>query len=154
MARVARKRVVLLTWLPDARPFWLTEDYFPEIATVDRQIFPGSPALTVIPDRIIGSMQIAPVPIPHDCTNGFSARIGIFVCEPRNRQYANQAMISPRHRNSRLTMSKRGDSAVHDSASKSFLLLFSKKEGLAHAFAPSTRHNPAVTAPFQISARR
>src|SRR6476661_2355024 len=32
MARVARKRAVLLTWVPDVAPFWLTEDYFPEIA--------------------------------------------------------------------------------------------------------------------------
>ena len=34
MARVARKRVVILTWVPDAGPFWLTEDYFPEIAAM------------------------------------------------------------------------------------------------------------------------
>jgi SAM-dependent methyltransferase len=71
MARVARKRVVLLTWVPDARPFWLTEDYFPEIAAIDRKIFPSTPALTAMLERIIGPVHIAPVPIPHDCTDGF-----------------------------------------------------------------------------------
>jgi ubiquinone/menaquinone biosynthesis C-methylase UbiE len=39
MARVARKRAVLLTWVSDAAPFWLTEDYFPEIAAHDRNFF-------------------------------------------------------------------------------------------------------------------
>ncbi len=71
MARVARKRVVLLTWVPDARPFWLTEEYFPEIVANDRKIFPGTPALTTTLQRIIGPVHIAPVPIPHDCTDGF-----------------------------------------------------------------------------------
>jgi hypothetical protein len=71
MARVVRKRVVLLTWVPDARPFWLTEDYFPEIAANDRKIFPSTPALITTLERIIGPVHIAPVPIPHDCTDGF-----------------------------------------------------------------------------------
>jgi SAM-dependent methyltransferase len=71
LARVARKRVVLLTWVPDAAPFWLTEDYFPEIAAADREIFPDTPALTALLERIAGAVHIVPVPIPHDCTDGF-----------------------------------------------------------------------------------
>ena len=71
MARVARKRVVLLTWVPDAAPFWLTEDYFPEIAAHDRTIFPSGPALIAMLDRIIGPVRMKPVPVPHDCTDGF-----------------------------------------------------------------------------------
>jgi SAM-dependent methyltransferase len=70
MARVARKRAVLLTWVPDAAPFWLTEDYFPEIAAHDRKIFPSSAALTAMLERMIGPVHTAPVPIPHDCTDG------------------------------------------------------------------------------------
>lgn len=73
MARVARKRAVLLTWVPDvpeAAPFWLTEDYFPEIAAHDRTIFPSSPALTAMLERTIGPVRMTPVPIPHDCTDG------------------------------------------------------------------------------------
>ena len=70
MARVARKRAVLLTWVPDAAPFWLTEDYFPEIAAHDRTIFPSTAALTAILERMIGPVHLATVPIPHDCTDG------------------------------------------------------------------------------------
>lgn len=70
MARVARKRAVLLTWVPDAAPFWLTEDYFPEIVAHDRTIFPDSAALAAMLERAIGPVRMAPVPIPHDCTDG------------------------------------------------------------------------------------
>ncbi len=71
MARVARKRVVLLTWVPDAEPFWLTEDYFPEIVAHDRKVFPGAAALTALLERSIGPVRMTPVAIPHDCTDGF-----------------------------------------------------------------------------------
>jgi SAM-dependent methyltransferase len=71
MARVARKRAVLLTWVPDAAPFWLTKDYFPEIAAHDRQIFPSAAALVAMLERVIGPVHMTPVPIPHDCTDGF-----------------------------------------------------------------------------------
>jgi SAM-dependent methyltransferase len=70
MARVARKRAVLLTWVPDAASFWLTEDYFPEIAAHDRTIFPAAAALVAMLERIIGPARMAPVPIPHDCADG------------------------------------------------------------------------------------
>lgn len=70
MARVARSRAVLLTWVPDAAPFWLTEEYFPEIVAHDRTIFPASRALAAMVERIIGPVRMTPVPIPHDCTDG------------------------------------------------------------------------------------
>jgi SAM-dependent methyltransferase len=73
MARVARKRAVLLTWVPDAEPFWLTEDYFPEMAADDRRIFPGAAALTALLERTIGPVHMAPVPLPHDCTDTYRA---------------------------------------------------------------------------------
>jgi hypothetical protein len=71
MARVARKRLVLLTFDPDATPFWLTRDYFPEIAAHDRTIFPGASDLTAMLQRIVGPVHMAPLPVPHDCTDGF-----------------------------------------------------------------------------------
>ena len=71
MARVARRRVVLLTWLPDIAPCWLTEDYFPEILAHDRTIFPTAPALGAMLERLVGPTRISPVPVPHDCTDGF-----------------------------------------------------------------------------------
>jgi SAM-dependent methyltransferase len=71
MKRVARDRVVLLTWVPDAPPFWLTEDYFPEIAAHDRTIFRSSAALRALLERKIGPARITPVLIPCDCRDGF-----------------------------------------------------------------------------------
>lgn len=73
MARVARRRAVLLTWVPDADPFWLTEDYFPEIADDDRKIFPRAAALSALLERVIGPVHMAPVPLPHDCTDTMRA---------------------------------------------------------------------------------
>ncbi len=70
MARVARRRAVLLTWVPDAAPFWLTAEYFPEIAAHDARIFPSAAALTALLERLIGPVRMAPVPIPHDCADG------------------------------------------------------------------------------------
>jgi SAM-dependent methyltransferase len=60
--RVARDRVVILTWDPDAPPFWL-HDYVPALWAHDRAIFPPLGAL--------GARAVAPVPIPHDCVDGF-----------------------------------------------------------------------------------
>jgi SAM-dependent methyltransferase len=76
MARVARKRIVLLTWVapPDCPTFWLTERYFPEVLAHDRTIFPSAAALTVMLERVIGGasrVRITPVPVPHDCVDGF-----------------------------------------------------------------------------------
>lgn len=70
MARVARKRVVLLTWVPGVAPFWLTEDYFPEILAHDRTIFPDIAALAAMLESTIGPARMTPVLIPHDCIDG------------------------------------------------------------------------------------
>lgn len=70
MARVARRRVVLLTWVPDAARFWLTEEYFPEILAHDRTIFPSAAHLALLMGRTIGPVRIIPVPLPHDCVDG------------------------------------------------------------------------------------
>lgn len=70
MARVARKRIVLLTWLPRVATFWLTEDYFPEITAHDQGIFPSATELTAMLERTMGPVRMTPVPIPHDCTDG------------------------------------------------------------------------------------
>lgn len=71
MRRVARRRIVLLTWVPDALPFWLTRDYFPEILANDRTIFPSTEALTELLLSTIGPARVMPVAVPHDCTDGF-----------------------------------------------------------------------------------
>jgi SAM-dependent methyltransferase len=73
MRRVARQRVVLLTWVPDGPPFWLTKDYFPEIEDLDWKIFPRTDELLSLIEANVGPARIDPVPIPHDCTDGFLA---------------------------------------------------------------------------------
>ncbi len=75
MVRVARRRVVLLTWIPNAAPFWLTQDYFPEILAHDRTIFPSGDALVAMLQRLTRerqwSVRTQPLPVPHDCIDGF-----------------------------------------------------------------------------------
>lgn len=66
MRRVAR-RVVLLTFDAEASRFWLTDDYFPQLAALDRVIMPKLSDL----EEELGGFQCAPVAIPHDCQDGF-----------------------------------------------------------------------------------
>lgn len=61
LSRVARDRIVILTWDPDSNGFWLTDDYFPEILQIDHQIFASLKEWE----------HVIPVPIPHDCVDGF-----------------------------------------------------------------------------------
>lgn len=76
LRRVARDRVVILTWEPDAASFWLTEDYFPELVVIDRGIFPSRDEL----ERSLGPVEVLPLPIPHDCVDGF---LGAYWQRPR-----------------------------------------------------------------------
>ncbi len=66
-ARVARRRVVLLTWDPAADGFWLVDEYFPELLEVDRRIFPPLDAIAAV----LGTLTVVPLPIPADCVDGF-----------------------------------------------------------------------------------
>lgn len=70
LRRVSRKRAVLVTWVPDAAPFWLTDDYFPEIVAYDRTVFPTEPTLVGLLQRAIGPVRFTPLLIPHDCVDG------------------------------------------------------------------------------------
>lgn len=67
LARVARQRVVVVTWDPSSSGFWLVDDYFSEIVAIDRRIFPS------IEDfgRALGRVEVQPLLIPHDCVDGF-----------------------------------------------------------------------------------
>lgn len=67
LARVARRRVVVVTWDPSSSGFWLVDDYFPEVIDIDRRLFP------TIEDfgRALGRVEVQPLPIPHDCVDGF-----------------------------------------------------------------------------------
>jgi SAM-dependent methyltransferase len=67
LLRVAHERVVLFTWDPAGPGFWLVDDYFPEIVTLDRPIFPSLEEL----GRRLGPLEVRSIPVPHDCTDGF-----------------------------------------------------------------------------------
>jgi SAM-dependent methyltransferase len=65
MRRVTRGRIVLLTFDPSRRP-WLT-DYVPELVSLDDAQMPTMSDY----ERWLGSVQITPVLVPHDCSDGF-----------------------------------------------------------------------------------
>lgn len=71
LRRVARKRVVIFTYDHSyAKRFWLLRDYLPKLARLDCARFPG-----IEQQRIAtgDEVKIEPVPIPHDCEDGFLA---------------------------------------------------------------------------------
>lgn len=65
MRRVTRGRIVLMTFDPAHRP-WLT-DYLPELAALDEAQMPAMSDY----ERWLGPVRISPVPVPHDCSDGF-----------------------------------------------------------------------------------
>jgi SAM-dependent methyltransferase len=64
--RVARDRVVFLTWDPASPAFWL-EEYFPDLLALDRRIFPSLDML----QHALGPLEVHPVAVPFDCIDGF-----------------------------------------------------------------------------------
>jgi SAM-dependent methyltransferase len=70
LKRVARARVVVLThFIRSLKDFWLVRDYFPE--TIDRDLA-RFPTADEVGDAL-GAIDIEPVPVPNDCTDGFLA---------------------------------------------------------------------------------
>jgi SAM-dependent methyltransferase len=67
LARVARLRVVVVTWDPSSSGFWLVDDYFPDLVEIDRRIFPTLEDF----GRALGRVEVQPLPIPYDCSDGF-----------------------------------------------------------------------------------
>jgi hypothetical protein len=67
MRRVARDRIVILTWDPEHAGFWLVQDYFPEIPVIDRPTFPRLDEI----EQVVGPSEVRAVPIPSDCSDGF-----------------------------------------------------------------------------------
>jgi len=65
LQRVTCGAIVLLTFDPAARP-WLV-DYLPALAALDEAQFPAIEDYA----RWLGPVTIWPVPIPHDCSDGF-----------------------------------------------------------------------------------
>jgi SAM-dependent methyltransferase len=68
MRRVTRGKIVFLTYDPAFRGFWLF-DYFPALVTLDEGQMPKLSDF----ESWLGPVSVSPVPIPHDCTDGFLA---------------------------------------------------------------------------------
>lgn len=68
MRRVTRGPVVVLTYDPAFRGFWLA-DYIPALVALDEAQMPPLADY----EKWLGPVEIAPVPIPHDCRDGFLA---------------------------------------------------------------------------------
>ncbi len=66
MRRVTRGQIVVLTYDPSFRGFWLA-DYIPELVDLDEAQMPRMTDY----GAWLGPVGISPVPIPHDCTDGF-----------------------------------------------------------------------------------
>ena len=73
--RVARDRVAFLTFDTSVEGFWLTEDYFPAIARLDREQLPSIESVA----GALGTQDVRVVDIPADCTDGF---LGAFWARP------------------------------------------------------------------------
>lgn len=70
LTRVARRRVAVFTWDPDRiASYWLLTEYFPEIGRIDRSLAVPIPRLR----ELLPGARVSPVPVPHDCTDGFGA---------------------------------------------------------------------------------
>jgi len=67
--RVTREKFVAISWNPEAEPFWLTADYFPEIYQKDLDIFPCIKELRTN----FKNVEIHPLLIHYDCKDGFLA---------------------------------------------------------------------------------
>ena len=68
MRRVTRGPAVFLTFDAGHKDFWLF-DYFPALLTLDEAAMPPMERYS----NWLGEVVIDPVPIPHDCTDGFLA---------------------------------------------------------------------------------
>src|SRR5260370_19541544 len=71
MRRIARYRLVLLTWDADVigEKFWLLSEYLSEARAADAALAVPVERLT----SLLADPVITPVPVPHDCTDGFGA---------------------------------------------------------------------------------
>jgi SAM-dependent methyltransferase len=67
LRRVSRGPVVILTYDPAFRGFWLADDYLPALTALDDAAMPP----LALYREVLGPVEIAPVPVPHDCIDGF-----------------------------------------------------------------------------------
>lgn len=94
LRRVVRRRLVVFTWTPFAGPYWFVRDYLPSLYERDSAAFPS---LKAFARAAGGDLEVRPVPIPWDCTDGF---LGAYWRRPeayldRGRAAATSALADP-----------------------------------------------------------
>jgi hypothetical protein len=73
MRRIARRRLVVFTWDHNLfQRFWLVSDYLPAAAQTDADL--AIPIANLV--SLLGDPRIIPVPVPHDCVDGFGGATG------------------------------------------------------------------------------
>lgn len=68
LRRVARKRVVFLTFDETEEGWWLTRDYFPQFVAEDQARMPSTAEIAVL---VGGQAVVEPLLVPADCQDGF-----------------------------------------------------------------------------------
>jgi len=72
MRRVARRRIVVFNANPaEAHLFWLTREYLPGFLELIPERYRAAGAWEAEQRAALGDLALTPVPIPHDCTDGF-----------------------------------------------------------------------------------
>lgn len=72
LKRVARERVVLFNANPaEAECFWLTREYLPGFVELIPERYRQEGAWELELRGVFGTVTLVPVPIPHDCQDGF-----------------------------------------------------------------------------------
>lgn len=70
LRRVARRRIVVLTWDQSViQNFWLLREYLPDAARINEELHVPLARLV----ELLGGAHVQTVPVPHDCTDGFGA---------------------------------------------------------------------------------
>lgn len=67
IGRVLTRKAVFVTWDPAHEGYWLTQDYFPEIVAIDREIFPSISEF----EHAFGQIEVYVLPVRHNCEDGF-----------------------------------------------------------------------------------
>lgn len=68
LKRVARNRVVVMTFDPDALDNFWNAEYFPEVVAVEKKRYPS---IEYLKNCLGDNVDVIPIPIPLDCSDGF-----------------------------------------------------------------------------------
>ena len=68
LKRVARKKVIVMTFDPDKLDDFWNAEYFPEVIEIERKRYPSN---QLVIEALGGNCEVKRIPIPFDCCDGF-----------------------------------------------------------------------------------